>query len=190
MPVSDLPTEHVIPQPEPLPPVGEANNFIPGGNVPAFTVPPVVAPPPLNDTTLQRGAPDVINPGLATSGFIKAILGGAVAAGAANVAGPLLGGLAAVLVNEGFKYTLPNTYSEDYGARYGRYIRYKGMARGLLRSEQYMSQNFGPRYGDGGDGFDGFDDDKGPPGPKDGKNQVALILKDVASFTKAASIPV
>lgn len=190
-PVSDLPTEHVIPTPAAVPPSGESNNFIPGGEVPKTPVTPLVIPPPLNDETLKNDAPGVVNPGLAVGGFIKALLGGAVGTAAATMSGPMLGGLAAVLVNEGLKYTLPNSYSEDYGARYARYIRFRSQARGLLNSEQYRSQNFGPRYGDGGDGFDGFDDDdKGPKGPKDGKDQVGLIMKDVSSFIKYASIPV
>ena len=194
MPVSDLPTEHVIPTPAATPPSGESNNFIPGGKVPQTPVTPLVIPPTLNDETLKNNAPGAVDPGLAANGFVKALLGGGVGIAASVMAGPMFGGLAAALVSEGMRYTLPNSYSEDYGARYGRYIRFKSQAKALLQPEQYRTRNFGGGGGGGGGGgvgFDGFDDDdKGPKGPKDGKNQVGLLMKDVSSFIKYASIPV
>lgn len=193
IPAVDIPTEPVIPAPENLPASGQANSFIPGGDTPALSVTPPVIPTAVNQDVLKRGAPGVVDPNLALNGFVKAMVGNVMGAGIRSGVSMLggdeygvpLGAMAAQLFGEAYKYQFPNSYSEAFGSRFARHLRYRSINSALLDGETYLDQGFDPM------GLTGLAATKGfKYNPTKNDKQVALVLKDVDSFLKAASIPV
>jgi hypothetical protein len=180
----------VIPSPENLP--GDANIFIPGDKEPVPVVTEPVLPMPINQDTFKKGTPGVIDKQSALAGFLKAMTGNVVQAGiqsgfsmaGADTYAPI-GAMAAALFGEAYKYQFPNTYSEGYGSRFARNLRYKSINSALTDGENYIGMGLDPVTLNQITRLKGFKFK-----PAETKRRRDLLYKDAQNFLLAASIPV